>query len=721
MKLLYLVNRISNGRGNLLPLYPIGEKFRIRRRAALFVLGLFTGTVQLILLKEIMNLAGGYELITGSLFFVWLALSAAGALAAGKTRDSADDYRLLATLFPLTAPLAQSILVISSRLLLDPGEYASFNTTLIISAATLLPVTFLSGFLFVKLSVPRGSKERFSPGSGFAFETAGGIAAGIFVSVAGGGRAGNHTLIALTAVASMLMFMLINFRGRRITAVFFLVAGVAAALVISNSDFDRIMRSLLLSNLKIDSSEDSRYGNVSVSQYRGEKSILYNHRLHSVADNSMTAEENIHYVMLQHQSPARVIVISGGINNHLMEIMKYRSVKEVFYLERDPLLTETEMELFGNEADSALNLVSKDAWRWITKSSRLFDIVIVLMQPPVTFEGNRYFTESFYSSVKRIIAPGGYFITLAGESSEYIGKNSAESLAVIGNTLKRSFNNIMPIRGGSLYIIASDNKIDISFPELVKARGINNKYVNQYYINSELTKSDSRQLREIMQEYPDGVNSTINPLLVRINQKERLSREKKGYTATGSVLIALTLIPLATGGRRKSRIWSAAFTLSATEIVILILLQSTLGTLYHFTGLLIAAMMAGLAAGASGRVKTAFDEKSIPVLIILFTVITASCSTLILKLSSTPVVLVILSSLLFIPGFLTGRLYHLGTTAAGSLKNVSSLYSSDLTGSAAGFLAAGWFLIPGTGVRLTLITIAFINFVIWLCSSFLKR
>jgi hypothetical protein len=82
MKLLYLVNRICNGKDNLLPLYPIGEKCRMRRRAGLFVLGLFTGTVQLILLKEIMNLAGGYELITGSLFLLWLALSAAGALAA---------------------------------------------------------------------------------------------------------------------------------------------------------------------------------------------------------------------------------------------------------------------------------------------------------------------------------------------------------------------------------------------------------------------------------------------------------------------------------------------------------------------------------------------------------------------------------------------------------------------------------------------------------------
>jgi spermidine synthase len=625
------------------------------------------------------------------------------------------------TLFPLTAPLAQGILVVSSRLLLDPGEYASFNTTLIISAATLLPVTFLSGFLFVKLSVQRNREEKFSPGSGFAVETAGGITAGIFVAVAGGGRAGNHTLIALTTVASLLMFVIINLRSKGVVALFSLIAGVAAVSLLSFTDIDRMMRSLLLKSLTIESSEDSRYGNVSVSQYREEKSILYNHRLHSVADNSVTAEENIHYVMLQHQSPTRVAVISGGINNHLREIMKYRSVKEVFYLERDPLLTETEIELFGNEADSVLNLVSEDAWRWIRESPLLFDIVIVLMQPPATFEGNRYFTDSFYSSVKRIIAPGGYFITLAGESSEYTGKNSARSLAVIGHTLERSFNNILPLRGGSLYIIASDNNIDISFPELVKARGINNKYVNQYYINSEITSTNSRQLREIMTEYPAEVNSTINPVLVRINQLERLSREKNGYMATGGVLLLLTLIPLTTGGRRKSRIWGAAFTLSASEIVILILLQSTLGTLYHFTGILIAAMMAGLAAGASGRCKIGVDEKRIPLLIILFTVITASCSALILKLSETPVVLIILSTLIFIPGFLTGRLYHLGTSGAGSLKNVSSLYASDLTGSAAGFLAAGWFLIPGTGVRLTLITIAFINFVIWLFSSFLKR
>ena len=51
-------------------------------------------------------------------------------------------------------------------------------------------------------------------------------------------------------------------------------------------------------------------------------------------------EENIHYAMLQSDSPEKVILISGSLNSHLPEILKY-PVKEIIYIERDPALAET--------------------------------------------------------------------------------------------------------------------------------------------------------------------------------------------------------------------------------------------------------------------------------------------------------------------------------------------------------------------------------------------
>lgn len=691
-----------------------------KRGANLFVIGLFTGIVQLMILREIMNLAGGYELVTGSLFFVWLALSAAGALSAGIIITKIKPVNLI-MLLPLTAPLAQVILIASSRFLLAPGEYASFTNTLIISAATLLPVSFFSGFLFVQLSARRNKGDTVSPGSGFAIETTGGIIAGILVAIGGGGIAGNHTIIMITAVAALVLFTVINSRPDKMILGLTVVTGVLLILIVSLSGVDRIIRSLLLNTIAIEQSIDSRYGNISVAEYRGERSILYNHILHSFTGSTIPAEENIHYAMLQHPSPASILVISGGINDHYRELRKYNSVERVYYLERDPLLIETEAAIWGIEEDSILKLVSEDAWSWIKRTPVRFDIVIVLIEPPATFEGNRYFSDRFYRSVKEVTAPGGYFMTLAGESSEYIGDATASSLSVISHTLKKSFQNVMPIKGNSLYMIASDSDINLSFAELSEEKNIKNEYVNKYYIDTYLSRQNSKMLSEIISGQKDEVNGLINPILVSLNQAHRLSKERNGYIITGIFLLTLTLSPLAFPGRRKSRIWGATFTLAGTEIVALILLQSTLGTLYQFTGILIASLMAGLATGAYGSIKLRINEQIIPILIIALTVITALLSGLILSLTSTVCILLILSSLLFIPGFLTGRLYTLSTSADGSVKDVSSLYASDLAGSAAGFLAASWFLIPGTGIRVALITIAFINFVIWLISSFLKK
>ena len=683
-----------------------------KRRANLFVIGLFTGIIQLMILREIMNLAGGYELVTGSLFFIWLALSAAGALSAGRLTTKTRPAAII--LLPLTAPLAQVILIASSRFLLSPGEYASFTNTLLISAATLLPVSFLSGFLFVKLSARRNRSDKVSPGSGFAIETTGGITAGILVALAGGGTGGNHTIIVVTALSALVLFTFINFRLSRIISGLTVVTGVMLILITSLSGIDRIIRSLLLNNITIEQSTDSRYGNISVAEYRGERSILYNHNLHSFTGSTMPAEENIHYVMLQHPSPASILVISGGINDHYRELRKYNTVERVFYLERDPLLIETEASIYDIKDDSVLSLVSEDAWSWIKKAPVRFDIIIVLIEPPATFEGNRYFSDRFYRSAKEVIAPGGYLMTLAGESSEYTGEATASSLSVISHTLGKSFLNVMPVRGNSIYMIASDSDINLSFAELSEERGIENEYVNKYYIDTHLTRLNSEMLLEIMKGQKDEVNRLINPVLVRLNQAHKLSKERNGYIVTGIILLALTLIPFASPGERKSRIWGATFTLAGTEIVALILLQSTLGTLYQFTGILIASLMAGLAAGAYGSEKPRIKEQAIPLLTMALTAVTALLSGLILNLTSTALILLILSLLLFIPGFLTGRLYNLATSSDGSVKNVSSLYTSDLAGSAAGFLAASWFLVPGTGVRLALFTIAFINFVIWL-------
>ena len=53
----------------------------------LIVIGFVSSSVQLLLIREIMNIAGGYELITGTFLGSWLIGSAAGAAMARRSAD----------------------------------------------------------------------------------------------------------------------------------------------------------------------------------------------------------------------------------------------------------------------------------------------------------------------------------------------------------------------------------------------------------------------------------------------------------------------------------------------------------------------------------------------------------------------------------------------------------------------------------------------------------
>ncbi|MBN2863771.1 MAG: hypothetical protein JXN62_11445, partial [Bacteroidales bacterium] len=52
----------------------------------LFVVGFTSTSVQLLLIREILNISGGYELITGIFLGSWLIASAAGAFIAGRSK-----------------------------------------------------------------------------------------------------------------------------------------------------------------------------------------------------------------------------------------------------------------------------------------------------------------------------------------------------------------------------------------------------------------------------------------------------------------------------------------------------------------------------------------------------------------------------------------------------------------------------------------------------------
>jgi len=290
--------------------------------ANLFAVGFVSSAIQLLLLREILNISGGYELIAGTFLGSWLMASAAGSAIAPKT--SITNILSINLLFFSGPVISVFLLIILSRLFLNPGETPSYLASIIFTLIVLVPFCFISGFTFIKLVSEASSIKDFRPGRSFAVETSGGIAAGILISFASHGGINNYQAIILIIISGFSYTVIsqsgLNRRNLMLTGI--IVLALSAGVIISAPD--KYFRQLLLRGLTITDSSDTPYGNITRGMYGEEKSTYYDHRLLFYSDDIIEREEDIHYPMLQLDNPEAVLLVSGSLYPHLGEINKYK-------------------------------------------------------------------------------------------------------------------------------------------------------------------------------------------------------------------------------------------------------------------------------------------------------------------------------------------------------------------------------------------------------------
>ena len=104
-------------------------------------------------------------------------------------------------------------------------------------------------------------------------------------------------------------------------------------LVILNPDI--FFRKMVLKNSDINYTKDTPYGNMTIEEKDGEKQLFYNYRPHVFNDDIKSAEEDIHYIMLQNENIRNVFLIGGDLVSNLDELSKY-DIEKVTFVDRDP-------------------------------------------------------------------------------------------------------------------------------------------------------------------------------------------------------------------------------------------------------------------------------------------------------------------------------------------------------------------------------------------------
>jgi len=681
--------------------------------ANLFIVGFISSSIQLLLLKEIMNITGGYELIAGAFLCSWLFGSAAGSLLA--PHSTLSDTRKINTYFSASPLVSVILMLILSRLFLKPGETPSFLAGILFTGLVLLPFCLISGFTFVKL-ISAGTAWNFIPGKSFSTETAGGIAAGIAVSILSTGILNTYqSLILVITLGISYSILTYYLTGNTQKLVFKTVVLIVSVLIIISSP-DIFFRQLLLRGIKVTETHDTPYGNITRGEYNNDTSIYYNHRLLIYNNDAVESEEDIHYAMLQVASPDNILLISGPIISRLKEINKY-NVRKVVYVERDPALTKME-EPANKKLSAILSIENEDAFSYVKKTNEKFDAVIMLLPPPSSLSLNRYYTLEFFAAAKSKMSPDAVFSCSPGINPNYFNNESVHLYSSIFNSLKAVFKNVIPVSGNKLYFIASDKDLSMSICQLVQGKDISNIYVSPDYLSDDLITAKSEEVTSLIDSSIKS-NRSAQPLACFYYQSFNLSKNLNEKIPVIVLLVTLFAFSLRTIRRDNSIMYFSAFALAGYEIILLLILQLTIGNMYQATGLIIAGLMTGLAIG-SGIDISVLKNKPVGIkaflLISLYVIIGISAGRIMtLDVRFIVVFLLILSG--FFPAVITGSFFRDLTSTGVLNSNVSRVYSSDLAGSAMGFILFSGLAVPLLGISLSIFLLPVLIFTGFLVAS----
>jgi len=691
-----------------------------------FMLGSTSIIAQILLLREFLTVFNGNELVIGLVLSNWMILTGIGAfpgkypLRIKKTSSVIIPGLLILSVLPFITTFLINFL---KNIVFPIGAMISVFQIFVGSLLLLIPFCLVSGFLFTFIANSYSEiKNQNQTGPVYGFESAGSMAGGLlsgllFIFV----FSSIESLLVLAIINGLVLF-LINLKQTEQKLNWLPMFVILPAFALLFFHPEKLIRSWVYPNQKIEVSKDSPYGNIVITQREKMWSVYNNNVLLFDSENFMLSEEAVHYAMLQHPHPIRVLLVSGGISGQIAELRKYGNVS-IDYVEDNRWLLSLMKDTLRKMMDEHTTIVVTDPLRFIRNTTKTYDVVVLNLPGPSTLQSNRYYTLDFFTNLKKKLAAGAVVSFGLQSPANYLNEEAADLNSTIYSTLKKVFQNVIIIPGEKNYFLASDALLTYHIAEAVKAKGIENQYVNPYYIDDQSIQSRGETILSALNPAAE-INTNLNPVSYRQQLNYWLSYFKGSYWIMVVLAGALALYVFFRGNDRTQAMFLTGFSATGLEILLLFGLQVFFGNIYLLTSFVFTGFMLGLAVGSfAGKSLKNTPEKNYLAIVQILIGIFAAVSGLVLfspRIAELPDIVVYSSYLAatVLIGGLTGYQFkEASLNSTGSYADISgNTYSYDLFGSALGALAVTLYLVPKLGIVASVFTICFVNLIfgIWL-------
>ncbi len=727
---LHILKPVKNNE-TAIPIIPNNDPDPSLLKKSAFLLGTTTMIAQIILLREFLTVFNGNELVIGLVLSNWMVLTGIGAYIGKRPlkRTNSSSVTIFTLLLLTVLPFITLFLINFLKNKIFPvGALISVFQIFFASLLLLIPLCFASGFLFTFISKSYSEiKNKNETGSVYGIESAGSISGGlvsglVFISI----FSSVESLLVLVVINGIALFVIsLKKRLHQLSRVSILVSFISFVLLFFHPE-NRI-RSYVYPNQKIEVSKDSPYGNIVITRRENLWSVYTNNSLMFDSENFMMNEEAVHFAMLQHLQPSNVLLLSGGLSGQIAEIMKYKPLS-IDYIEDNQWLVTLMKDSLQKIITRETTLYRADPLRFIRKSLKKYDVVLINLPGPSNLQNNRFYTLEFFTLLKEKLLPGAVLSFGLPSPVNYLNTEAVELNSTIFSTLKCVFQNVIIIPGEKLYFIASDARLSCNIVEAVQKSGIENRYVNRFYFDDSLLKRQSETILASLNPESE-INHNLKPVLYRQQLAYWLSYFTGKYRLMAFSATMIALFIFVTGSVSSKGMFLTGFSATGMEILLLFGLQVFFGNIYLLTSFVISSFMIGLSVGSFfGRSITGFYQRETLSGNQLFFGIFAAITGILLfspGVSNLPPAIVysLYLTATAVTGVLTGiQFTRASLNQVGSYAEISgNTYSYDLFGSALGALIMTIYLMPKLGIVASALTISLLNLVFGFFLTLRKR
>ncbi len=689
--------------------------------AAVTALGVSAFVTQLTLMRELLTIFSGNELVLGIVLGCWLLLTGIGAqIARGASSWSKPVPALLGTQLLLAILPSGAVLLTRSlpATMFVRGAELGVWETVVASLVVLGPYCLLTGLLLTLAPVVLARRsDSSSVGEVYFLDNLGDIFGGLLFSIFLVWWADPFRVVLIPgllniALASASAWVL-GYRGYFFTG---LGLGVGLLGVTLFAGLDHWSLALSYPGQRTIEKVASPYGLVVVTESSAQLNFFHSGVPLFSSHNIEQVEETVHPTMAQRPSARSVLVISGGISGTVRELLRYPGV-HVDYVELDPALLHVadlhlpmEERLSTFVVEGRLRIVPTDGRRYVSMAKKVkYDIVIVDVPEPSTSQLNRYFTREFFARVRRLLNPGGVLSVSAGHYENVVTPELRELLSVLRRTLAAEFANVMILPLGRVHFLASEGPLSSEIADRLAQMRIQTQWVNKHYLQAALHPLRLQGLHRATVESDGPVNRDFSPILYYLHLKYWLSKFTWRIGALELTIVIGLIAYLIFCGPLQIAIFTTGFAGSSLVVVLMLGFQVLYGSVYSQLSWIITSFMIGLGIGSfvSNRFQASLRIWHLILAELLLAGFSAALPFALMGLSGAQALglpefvgALAIPALSLVVAIFVGLEFPLaGKLAFRTISGTAArLYTADYLGAALGALLASSWLIPYLGV-----------------------